>query len=489
MNYHEMSSVELARGIRNQQFTSVQVVDHFLQRIDAFNPALNAIVILRADEARQQAQEADEAIKRGDNTGPLHGVPMTIKETFEIDGWPTTAGHGKLKDHVSPRTAPAVQRLIDAGAIIVGKTNIPELAGDLQSFNGIYGTTNNPWNTDVTSGGSSGGAAAALASGMIPLELGSDLAGSIRTPAAFCGIYGMKTTYGLVPLRGHVPSAPGSLGQRDISVTGPMARHLEDIEQSLDLIAGPEKPTADAWSVTLPPAKTASLGDLKIAAWLSDAYCEIDNEMAEALAKVMALLRNEGARIDDKARPEAMTLESSHALYYDMLASSMGAGLNAATREKLTQLADTSTSDDYRTRFARGATQSHGQWLKQDEKRAQLQNSWHQFFDEFDVMICPVVNSPAFPHDHSQPATDRTLMINGKPQVYMDVTVWAGLAAIAGLPALSIPIGSTASGLPLAAQLIGPAYSEKELIRIGQLIAGHLYPDGLPWPANQNSHG
>lgn len=483
MNYHEMSSVELARGIRNQQFTSVQVVEHFLERIDALNPALNAIVILRADEARQKARQADKAIQRGDSTGPLHGVPMTIKETFEINGWPTTAGHGKLKDHISPRTAPAVQRLIDAGAIIVGKTNIPELAGDLQSFNGIYGTTNNPWNTDMTSGGSSGGAAAALASGMIPLELGSDLAGSIRTPAAFCGIYGLKTTYGLVPLRGHVPSAPGSLGQRDISVTGPMARHLDDIEQALDLIAGPERPASDAWSITLPAAKTSRLGDLKIATWLSDPYCEIDNEMADALNRVVDLLRNQGAHIDDTARPDAMTLEGSHALYYDMLASSMGAGLNEATRNKLLELANTSTTDDYRTRFARGATQSHGLWLKQDEKRAQLQNNWLTFFDNFDLMICPVVNTPAFPHDHSQPATSRTLTINGKPQVYMDVTVWAGLAAIAGLPALSIPIGTTESGLPLAAQLIGPAYSEKELIRIGQLIGGHLHPGGLPWPA------
>src|SRR5690625_494841 len=231
------SASELASMIGDREISAQALLEYFLERVDRLNPALNAVVTTYRDAARQRAKEADAAIAKGESWGPLHGVPMTIKETFEIAGMATTAGATGLRDHVSSETATAVQRLLDAGAIVYGKTNVPLYAGDLQSYNEIYGTTNNPWNLERTPGGSSGGAAAALAAGLTPLELGSDIGGSIRTPAHFCGVFGLKTSYGIIPSRGHIPGPPGSLSRPDLGVMGPMARNTDDLELAFDILA------------------------------------------------------------------------------------------------------------------------------------------------------------------------------------------------------------------------------------------------------------
>lgn len=482
MDFHTLSALELAHGIRTGRFTSVAVTEHFIERIERLNPALNAVVVFRPQQAREQARQADQAVVRGDRPlGALHGVPMTIKETWEIEGWLTTAGHEKLRDYRSPRTAPAVQRLIDAGAIVMGKTNVPEFAGDLQSYNTIYGATNNPWNRALTPGGSSGGAAAALASGMTPLELGSDIGGSIRTPAAYCGVYGLKPTYDLVPVRGHIPGAAGALAKRDIGVAGPLARNLDDIEHALDILAGPDTDRADAWRLNLPQSKAQSLSDFRVAFWLDDDYCPVEADVREGLETILGLLQAEGCHTDTEARPDSVTLPASDDLYYHMLAGVMGGGLPQAMLEKLKQTASADGSD-YRIRFARGATQSHAQWLQRDEERAQLQARWAEFFRRHDLLICPVANALPFPHDHGQPVTDRVLTINGRSQPYMSITVWAGLAGIAGLPALTIPIQPGKEQLPRAIQVVAPAWHEKHLIRFGRLLAERIHPGGLPWP-------
>ena len=486
MQFHTLSSRELANGIKQRRFTAVAVLEHFLSRIERLNPALNAVILLRPEEARRQAEAADAAADRGANLGPLHGVPMTIKETFEIAGWPTTAGHGRYRDHVPDTTAPAVQRLLDAGAIVIGKTNVPELAGDLQSFNDLYGTSHNPWNHALTPGGSSGGAAAALAAGLTPLELGSDIGGSIRTPAAFCGVYGLKPTYGLVPTRGHIPGAPGSLAKRDIGVAGPMGRHLDDLEAALDLLAGPDYPEAVALQLTLPHATQSTLTEFRVAAWLDDERCQPDQPVRDGLGQVVESLRQQGVTVDESARPDAVTLRNSDDLFYDLLSGVMGGGLPDGMLEKLSATAQSGDPADYRVRFARGTTQSHAHWLRQDEQRARLQANWADFFRHYDVLLCPVVHTLPFAHDQATGALDRTLTINGKPQPYMDVTVWAGLAGIAGLPALSLPVGYTDSGLPLAVQIVGPAYSEKTLLAFGRLLDAVLNPAGLAWPPGTN---
>ncbi|GGY59659.1 amidase family protein [Marinobacter zhanjiangensis] len=479
MDFHRIPAFELARGIKARHYTSEQVLDHFLERTHRLNPALNAIVVLREDQAREQARDADRAAGDGVDLGPLHGVPMTIKETWELEGWPTTAGHKGYQDHVSPRTAVAVQRLLDAGAIIFGKTNVPEFAGDLQSFNDIYGTSNNPWNTDLTPGGSSGGAAAAMAAGLTPLELGSDIGGSIRTPAAFCGIYGLKTTLGLIPMRGHVPGAPGSVGKRDMGVGGPLTRHLDDLEAELELLAGPDDDMS-AWQVNLPQPDPKPLADYRFATWLNDEWAPVDNEVLSGLIGFCEDLKSSGAAVED-ARPEGLTLEKSHRLYYHLLGGAMGVGLPEKVRNRLAKIA-AEEGDEYRHRFARAALQSHGEWLQKDEERAQLQRTWARFFEDHDLLICPVTNTLPFPHSQDTSAMERTLTINGKAEPYLDITAWAGVAMMVGLPAISFPVGFGDDGLPRAVQIIGPAWSEKTLIRVARLIQAQRFPDGLPWP-------
>src|SRR5690606_37586313 len=216
------------------------------------NPALNAIVATDIEAARERARAADAALAAGESWGPLHGVPITIKDTFEVAGMPTTAGAKELRDHRPSSNAVAVQRLLDAGAIVFGKTNVPLYAGDLQTYNEVYGSTSNPWDLHRTPGGSSGGAAAALAAGLTALELGSDIGGSIRTPSHFCGVCGLKPSYGIIPSRGHIPGPPGTLSEADISVTGPMARSVDDLELALDILAGPDTPAAKGWRLELP---------------------------------------------------------------------------------------------------------------------------------------------------------------------------------------------------------------------------------------------
>lgn len=480
MDFHKLSAFQLAKGIKAREYTAEAVLNHFLERTHRINPALNAIVVLKEDQAREQARAADLAAEQGKDLGPLHGVPMTIKETFEIEGWPTTAGHKGYRDNISTLTAVTVQRLIDAGAVIFGKTNVPEFAGDLQSYNDIYGTTNNPWNTALTPGGSSGGAAAALAAGLTPLELGSDIGGSIRTPAAFCGIFGLKTTYGLVPMRGHVPGPSGALGKRDMGVTGPLARHLDDLEAELDLLAGPDRDMAPAWKVELPAPTKKSLSDYRFASWLNDDWAPVDNEVLSGLVEFCETLKQQGAEIED-AQPEGLNLEKSHRLYYHLLGGVMGPGIPEFMREKMKPLA-AGDGDDYRSRFARGALQSHAEWLNKDEERAQLQQRWAELFERYDVLICPVTNTLPFPHSQDISSIDRTLTINDKAEPYLDVTVWAGVAGVAGLPAISFPVGFGENGLPRAVQIIGPAWSEKTLIHIARQLQPSLFPEGLPWP-------
>lgn len=481
MDFHKLSAVQLARGIKAREYTAEAVLEHFLERTHRLNPALNAIVVLREEEARKQARAADRAAEEGRDLGPLHGVPMTIKETFEIEGWPTTAGFKGYRDHVSPRTAVTVQRLLDAGAIVFGKTNVPEFAGDLQSYNDIYGTTNNPWNTALTPSGSSGGAAAALAAGLTPLELGSDIGGSIRTPAAFCGIFGLKTTYGLIPMRGHVPAEPGALAKRDMGVSGPLARHLDDLEAELDLLAGPDQDMAPAWTVSLPEATGRALTDYRFATWLNDDWAPVDQEVLSPLIELCEHLKQQGITVED-ARPEGLNLETSHRLYYHLLGGAMGSGLPPFMRDKLQPLAE-GADDDYRSRFARGALQSHSEWLIKDEERAQWQQRWAELFTRYDALICPVTNTLPFPHDQEAPSLERTLTINGKPDPYLNITVWAGVAGVVGLPAISLPIGFGEDGLPRAVQIIGPDWSEKTLIHIARQLQQQLFPEGLPWPA------
>lgn len=476
MDLHQISSVALARLIKRREVTAVAALEYFLDRVKQFNPALNAVVVERFEEARQRAQEADEALTRGEDWGPLHGVPMTVKETFEIAGWPTTAGIPELREHVSESTSVAVRKLLDAGVVIFGKTNVPPFASDLQSYNDIYGTTNNPWNTELTPGGSSGGAAAAVAAGMTPLELGSDIGGSIRTPAAFCGICGLKPSWGVVSTRGHVPGPPGALARRDISVSGPLAHHVEDLELALDILAGPDQEDAPGWRLSLPEPRHGKLADFRVAAWLDDPRCPVDAPIRQALEALVVTLRDQGLTVEDAARPEGFDLAEAHDVYYSLLTGTMGEGLPEGLYQKLQANAEQepAAAGDYRTLFARGATQSHAQWLRTSERRMQMRQAWDAFFQRHDILLCPVVQTLPFTHRQEPGPDQRTLTINGEEQPYMDILVWAGLAGAVYLPAVSLPLGISADGRPLAVQIVGPYLEDRTALAFARQLQALL---------------
>ena len=298
------SAHEILKKIKQREVSSLEVLESFLAQVEKVNPKINAIVALDAERAKEKAVEADNKINLKSKLGPLHGLPMTIKDAFEVEGIVSTGGNPAWKDNIPKRNAEAVQRLVDAGAIIFGKTNVPFLSSDLQSFNKIYGTTNNPWDLERTPGGSSGGSAAALASGMTPLELGSDIGGSIRVPAHFCGLFGHKPSYNIISEVGHMPPPPGSiLTGNGLSVAGPLARSPEDLEIALDTLVAAQEQDSSAWKIKLPKARTKKVKEMKIAVWPDEPYAEVDSEITTLIKETADDLQHAGAHVETANLP------------------------------------------------------------------------------------------------------------------------------------------------------------------------------------------
>ena len=336
------SAREIARAIREGKLSSRDHVEATLARIERLDGALNAVVTLDAERARCEADAADAARSRGEPLGPLHGVCMTIKDSFQTIGMRTTSGAPELAEHIPDTDAVPVSRLREAGAVIVGKTNLPIYAGDGQSYNEVFGQTNNPWNVERTPGGSSGGAAAALAAGFTPLELGSDIGGSIRAPASTCGVTGHKPSFGIVPALGQIPGPPGTLTQADIAVAGPMARDIEDLELGLDVLAGPDDWHNVAYRLELPPPRHASLADYRIAVWLDEPACPLDTGVRSLLGEAAKALESAGARIDYAARPD-FAFAYAIGVFADLIAAAMSGGFS---RKEIEQLAERAGDSD-----------------------------------------------------------------------------------------------------------------------------------------------
>ncbi|HEV7995082.1 MAG TPA: amidase family protein, partial [Stellaceae bacterium] len=296
------SATQLAGEIRDRRLGCLELLDFTLARAERHNPALNAIIAWQIDAARRRAREADATLARGELWGPLHGIPMTVKESFNLAGLPTTFGNPLWKDNIASGNAVVVDRLLEAGAIIYGKTNVPFMLMDSQSYNEIYGTTNNPWDATRGPGGSSGGEAAALAAGLSALGAGSDIAGSLRNPAHYCGIYGHKPSWGLIPSRGHALAAV--VTPTDISVVGPLARHPEDLALALSVLAGPDVLQQPAWRTELPPPRGGRLGEFRVAVWANSPLCEIDGSVRQRFEAAVAAIARAGASVDENARPD-----------------------------------------------------------------------------------------------------------------------------------------------------------------------------------------
>jgi len=464
---HFRSATSLVRGLRQGEFGARELLEHFLARIDRLNPTINAIILQDRPGARARADAADAARARGESLGALHGLPITVKESYDVAGMPTTWGIPELRDNVVSHDALAVQRLTAAGANVFGKTNVPIRLADFQSYNVIYGTTGNPWNAERTPGGSSGGSAAALAAGLTSLEIGSDIGGSIRNPAHFCGVFGHKPTWNLCPMRGH--ALGGVLTPTDISVIGPLARSAYDLEAALRLMSVPDAMEAPGLQVSLRGLHEPTSA-LRVAVWESDPMCPSSAAVAQKVRAVAAALVDQGAAVSDTARPE-FSADHSHELFNALLASAMSARMPDADFAAMVARADRASPDDRSpmAQQARWQTLRARDWVRLNEARTKLRWAWHRFFERHDVLITPIMPTTAFAHDHKA-FGQRTLDIDGQQLPYFSQTFWAGLAGVSYLPATVIPCGSGPDGLPIGVQLIGPAYADLRLIQLAQRL-------------------
>ena len=464
------SAHEILEKIKQREVSSLEVLESFLAQVEKVNPTINAIVALDIERAKEKAIEADNKINLKSKLGPLHGLPMTIKDAFEVEGIVSTGGNPAWKDNIPKRNAEAVQRLVDAGAIIFGKTNVPFLSSDLQSFNKIYGTTNNPWDLERTPGGSSGGSAAALAAGMTPLELGSDIGGSIRVPAHFCGLYGHKPSYNIISEVGHMPPPPGSiLTGNGLSVAGPLARSPEDLEIALDVLVSAQEQDSQAWKVKLPKARTKKIKELKIAVWPDEPYAEADNEITNLIKDTAKDLKHAGAKVETVDLP--ISFEEIDKIYSLLLNPLMLAGSPKETFETLAKLNESLDPNDVSelAKVARGSVLKHADWVLVNAMRQNMRQKWREFFNKFDVILCPTCITPAFKHNHN-PVHERKLTINGKDDEYLRATLWAGPAVSAGLPSTNVPIGMSSNNLPISMQITGPYLEDKTCLEVAKVV-------------------
>jgi amidase len=470
-----MSATELARGIAAGEISSREVLEHLVDRIADRDGPINAVVQWDLERARAAATQADEMVHAGDPLGPLHGVPMTIKDSFQTAGCVTTSGAPELAEFVPETDAAPVARLREAGAVIFAKTNLPIYAGDLQSYNDVYGTTSNPHHLERTPGGSSGGSAAALAMGFTPLELGSDIGGSIRVPAHYCGVMGHKSSFGIVPAHGQIPGPPGSLSQADLAVAGPMARHAEDLATALRVISGPDRWDAPGWRLELPEPLHTGIGDLRIAAWLDDDYCRVDADTTAAMNTAVAVVRAAGGNVDTEARPQ-ITLSKMGEIFTSLLFLALSGGHDRAKIERMAA----ATGDDQVSHVKRITAGRHREWLTLHERRLQMRARWEEFFEDFDVILMPVHPRAAIAHDHSEPMWDRRVMIGDEQRSYADLFGWIGPAGAGYLPSTVVPVGRDRDGLPIGIQVIGPYLADLRTIAVAGMLSDLV--GGCPQP-------
>jgi len=476
-----MSAVDLAFAPATQQLRLLEsgavsasgLLEMYLDRIDRFNQTFNLVVAFDRDRARQTAEELDGRRKRGDTLGPLAGLPITIKDSFEVTGMPATCGFEHLRNHVPDQDADAVALLRQSGVNIFGKTNLPAGASDWQSFNPVYGISRNPWSIAHTVGGSSGGAAGAVAAGFTAFELGSDIGGSIRIPAHFCGVFGHKPTYGLVSTRGQIPPPPGVLSQPELGVAGPIARSAGDLALVLKVLA----------NRALIPSRRDRLEDFRIGVWMGDDAYKVDSAYREALEAYLSDLRRAGALIEEVVLP-VDPLES-YETYLQVLFAIVGAPSpsEAAAFEALADRDETGMA----AKLAGYMRTSLAEWFELAEKREHLFRRWAGFFADYDLLVCPAVPVVAFEHmaEGSGVHSDqlfRRVIIDGAPAPYLDFT-WQGLALIANLPATVLPTGRLVGGLPTGLQIIGPHSEDLTAIRFAELAAqaagGFISPPNL----------
>lgn len=478
------SAKDLTAALRDKQISSTELLELYLGRVEKLNPRLNAVVTLDEERARRRAREADDALARGEVWGPLHGLPMTVKDAFETAGLRTTSGAPDYADHVPETDADAVTRLRDAGAVIFGKTNMPAHGADYQTFNDVFGCTNNPWDQERTPGGSSGGSAAALAGGLTALELGSDIAGSLRIPAHFCGVYGLKTSGGVVSTRGHVPADPGTLAQLDLVVMGPMGRTADDLELGLQAVAGPPADRAVAWNLQLPPPRRQSLRGYRVAAWFDDPFSTVDSEVGDVMSTAVDALARAGADVAEVPGPISLE-EAFTELYFPLF---MAFGSDFFPQEVFDEMVQIAGQDPEGEMgavvpIARAMTIRHRDWKVFNERRFKAADRWREFFTSYDVLLCPASPTVAIAHDHAE-MDQRLMTVNGEQRPYgLSQLIWTSMLNPVGLPSVSAPVGQGRSGLPVGMQVVAPYLQDRTAVDVARaladLVGGFTPPPGF----------
>ncbi len=463
------SALELGRMLRSHKLSARELLQECLSQYALQNDIINAVIFTDIDQATKAATAADRRLKRGTALSPFDGVPMTIKESFDWVGSPSTWGDPALKDNRPTKNAVALQRMTDAGAVLYGKTNVPLALSDWQSFNVIYGTTNNPWDVTRTPGGSSGGAAAALATGMSALEVGSDIGASIRNPAHYCGVFGHKPTYGVVPYRGHL--MPGSVSISDITVAGPLARSAKDLTAMMNILVGSEGIEQRGVTFTLPKATQKTFKDFRVAIKLSSPVSEVDQSYQDLLMSLGQFLKRKVKKLSWEAAPEFSDTEA-YQNFIALLRSTATKRMSDTEIETAAAKAKTLHPDDdtYVSMMTRAFGLSHGAWLRANERRHQMRYLWDAFFDDWDVLLCPCAASAAWPHDQMGERHERFITVNGKQVSTIDQRFWAGYSGNFYLPSTVAPLGLTPQGLPCGVQIITREYGDYTSLRFAELL-------------------
>ncbi len=478
----QFASAEFAaNAIRSKQISSVELTKLMLDRIQKLNPKINAIVTITAEAAMQRAKEADAALAKGKIWGPLHGVPCTIKDTFETAGVLTTAGAPFLKDYIPKQDAVAVARMRTAGMVMLGKTNVPLMAGDWQSYNDLFPTSNNPWDLKRTPGGSTGGGAAATAAGLGYLTLGSDIGGSIRVPSHFCGLFGHKPTVDVIPLRGHIPPPPGIINIPSyLPVAGPLARSADDLLLALKVLAGPAPEDAVAYEWTLPRARKKTIREYRMRYVLEHPMCPVTAEVKKRIQTAVDVLRKAGAGIEE-GFPAGIDVVAQYTTYLRLLAPII---LDGWSEEELEKLRNSKPPEDnlFFKAFHEAAGGSPSKWAEANIHRYAARAAWGNYFRDYDAFLMPVDFVPAFPHDHTPDQNVRVLQTPEGPRRYTDQIFWPSFAVMTGLPATAAPVGLTKDGLPVGIQILGPWLEDATPIFIAKALEeefGFLIPIGF----------
>jgi amidase len=477
------TATELSAALAAKKISAVELAQDAIGRIERHDGRINAICVRDFSRGLEAARAADAARARGEN-GPLLGIPLTVKESYNVGGLPTTWGIPAQKDFTPPEDALSISRVKAAGGVILGKTNVPLGLGDWQSYNDIYGVTSNPYDLGRTPGGSSGGSSAALAAGYGPLSLGSDIGGSLRVPAFHCGVYAHKPTFALVPARGHTPPPlPPLPFDRDLSVIGPMARSALDLSLLLDVIAGPDPIDAGkAHTLALPAPRHNALKNFRVLLIDTDPVMPTDAVVRASIDKLAANLGKAGVKIERNS-PLLPGFAASTRLYMRMLMSFLGASFTPEVYAGVQAAAAAlpPADESLRAERLRSSVLSHRDWVMADGGRARLRAQWRELFKSFDAVICPIMPTPAYPHDHSPEQESRRIKIDGEDFVYPDQLAWPGIATLPGLPATAIPTGFAPDGLPLGVQIVGPWLEDRTPLKLAELIE-HEFGGFVPPP-------